>query len=162
MRRAFSSIVLALTLAAPVAVAAQTAPAELPDSLASLTNGYFNAIQRNDATTLADAISNTFHQISPDGKRISFEAFMREVGSLYFIAQAPMGTTVKIRATTITPTGATESVDTLSWYYGGSPEDPMSGPTEVRTFSTHRLTWIKSSTGKWLLDEDHVTSNQTG
>ena len=160
MRRAFSSIVLALALAAPVAVAAQTAPAELPDSLASLTNGYFNAIQRADVTTFANTISNTFHQISPDGKSYSFEAFMREVSSIYFTAQSPMGTTVKIRATTITPTGATESVDSLRWYYGGSPEDLMSGPVEERALSTHQLTWIKSSTGKWLLDEDHVTSNR--
>jgi len=151
-------MILALVLASPVAAFAQTAPAADTDLLASLTNGYFNAIQSDNVTTLANTISPAFHTIGPDRKRHSFEEFMREVSEIYFISTGPLGTTVKINATAITPTGATETVDTLRWYMGGINPDPMSGPMLERIQSVHELNWIKSSDGRWLLEEDHITS----
>ena len=159
MRRAFSSVILALVLAAPVAVSAQTNPAAQPDSLAALTHSYFDAIQRDDVGALSGLTSDTFHEIGPDGKRSLFEEFIRSVSAIYFIAQYPMGTTAKIGATTITPTSATESVDSVRWYMGATSEDISMGTVPERRRSMHQLVWVKSSTGKWLLDEDHVISS---
>ena len=69
-----------------------------------------------------------------------------------------MGNDVKIKANTVTATGATESVDTLHWYGGATNPDNMGPPLIARDFSTHQLTWTKSPAGTWLLDEDHITS----
>ncbi len=69
-----------------------------------------------------------------------------------------MGIDVKIKASNESATGASATVDTMHWWYGGLTNDPMSAPHTERDFATHQLTWIKTADGRWLLDEDHITA----
>ena len=156
--RALGSILLALAFAAPLAGAAQTVPSGTGTSLAALTNAYFAALGTADARVLADTTSPTFHVVLPNGKRLSYDEYFRQISAASFLAQPPMGNDVKIKANTVTATGATETVDALHWYGGGTNPDNMGPPLMARDFSTHQLTWTKTPAGTWLLDEDHITS----
>jgi hypothetical protein len=55
----------------------------------------------------------------------------------------------------LTPTGATQTVDTLQWYFGGFGYNVRN---VTRDSASHQLTWRKTASGKWLLDEDHIVS----
>jgi hypothetical protein len=160
MKHALASVILAVALAAPLAVAAQTTPAAAPAQLDALTSTYFNAILRNDAAALSGIVSPTFHAIGADGKRQDFDAFMYAVSTQWFRMQPPNGIDVKIKGSTLSAAGATENVATLLWFSGVSNPNPLDGPTIERDYGTHQLTWIKSASGKWLLDEDHTTALQ--
>jgi hypothetical protein len=156
--RALGSILLALAFAAPLAAPAQTAQSGTGTSLDAQTKAYFAAITHADAKVLADMTSPRFHVITSDGKRLSYDEYFRRISAANFLAQPPMGIDVKIKGNTVTPTGATESVDTLQWYGNATNPDNMGPPLMARDFSTHQLTWTKSPAGTWLLDEDHITS----
>lgn len=156
--RAFRPLLLALAFAAPMAAGAQTAPSGSGNSLAAQTNAYFAAIRNADAKVLSETTAPGFHVILPDGKRLSFDQYYSRIGAANFTAQPPMGMNVKIKSDTVTPTGATESVDTLHWYGGATNPDNMGPPLIARDFASHQLTWSKSPSGAWLLDEDHITS----
>jgi hypothetical protein len=156
--RAFRLLLLAFAFAAPLAAAAQTAPSTSGNSLAAQTNAYFTAVRTADAKVLSDTTSPNFHVILPDGKRLSYDEYYRRLGAANFLAQPPMGMDVKIKSNAVTATGATESVDTLHWYGGATNPDNMGPPLIARDFASHQLTWTKSPSGAWLLDEDHITS----
>jgi hypothetical protein len=158
MKRSLVSLLIALALAAPLAATAQTTPAAPGPTLSALTDSYFNAIAHSDEPVLSTMTSNTFHVIQPDGKRLNYDQFIRGVATLWFTAQNPSGNSQKITSSTITNTGATETVDTSRWYHGAINPDPMGGPGVEHDYATHQLTWIKSPKGNWLLDEDHITS----
>ena len=157
VHRALGHCLLALALAVPLTAAAQTAPRD-PTSVAALTNDYFEALLRGDAAAVAHTTTGTFHVIQADGKRLSYPDFIGLVMELYFQAQQPMGIDVKIKASNETGNSTIETVDTLRWFFGGMNNDPIRTPTTQRDFATHQLTWIKSADGRWLLDEDHITS----
>jgi hypothetical protein len=154
--RALALLLLALAFAAPLAAGAQTAPPGPPNSLDAQTNAYFHAVAKADAETLINTTSKTYHVITPDGKRLGYDDYFSRISTVAFTAQPPMGMNVKIRSTTLTPTGATQSVDTLQWYYGGLSNNPRSGTLLARDSAYHQLTWTKTASGKWLLEEDHI------
>lgn len=158
VHRAFGSGLLALALAFPLTGAAQTAPLD-PSSVAALTNAYFDALTRGDAAAVAHTTTSSFHVILADGKRLSYPDFIGVVMEIFFQAQQPMGIDVKIKASNETGTSTNETVDTLHWFFGGMNNDPMRTPTTQRYYATHQLTWLKSADGRWLLDEDHITSS---
>lgn len=155
--RALGPILLALVFAAPLAAAAQS----VPPALDAQTHAYFDAVDNNNFQAMGNITSDTFHVITADGKRLSSEAFSEQVAAANFRALPPMGTNVKIKASNVTPTRATETVDTIHWYNGAPSIDPMSAPQTAHVFATHQLTWIRSANGKWLLDEDHITWSQS-
>jgi hypothetical protein len=154
--RAFGLLLLALAFAAPRAAGAQTVPAGAADALAAQTNAYFHAVAKADAATLIDTTSKTYHVITPDGKRLNWDDYFARISSVAFMAQPPMGMNVKIKSTTLTATGATQSVDTLQWYYGGLSNNPRMSTVLARDTAYHELTWTKTASGKWLLEEDHI------
>jgi hypothetical protein len=152
IQRAFALSALALMLGAPVAAGAENVPA--PNSLDAATNGYFDAVAKSDWRALSAGTTNTFHLVTPDGKRIDTEAFLRERIAHYLIS-SPAVVTVKIGASTIAGGSATESVDTSSFDW--SMIGVWNGSVVEKDYQTHQLSWVKSSDGTWLLDEDHIT-----
>jgi hypothetical protein len=160
MNRRLGSLIVALALAAPVAAAAQAAPAGPPDSLSAQTSHYFDAIAHGDGDTLSSITTNTFHVIQPGGKRLDYDGFIAGVSKIYFTALSPSGNSERIKSTVLTATGARETVDSTRWYYGANNPDPMGAPGVERDYATHELTWVKSANGTWLLDEDHITAAQ--
>jgi hypothetical protein len=157
MKHALACAILAVALAAPLAVAAQTAPGAATD-LDAATNTYFNAILHNDVIALSGLTTPTFHTIGPDGSRGDFGVFMSAVSLQYFRMLPPFGIDVRIKNSDLGAAGATENVSTLLWYSGVSNPNPLDGPTLERDYGTHQLTWIRSTNGKWLIDEDHTTA----
>jgi len=160
--RLLGAIVLGLAFAAPQAVAAQTAtPATSSDALAAQTKSYFTAILHANATVLSAEASPVFHVIQTDGTRLDFAAFIRDITNDFITAEPPMGVDENVTASNVTDDHATETVKTLTWWYGALG-DPMSGPVPARDYATHQLTWSKSATGTWLLDEDRITAVRAG
>jgi hypothetical protein len=160
MNGLLGSLIVALALAAPVAAAAQAAPAGPPVSLSAQTSNYFDAIAHGDGGTLSSITTNTFHVIQPNGKVLDYGKFIEGVSKIYFTASSPSGNSQRIKSTVLTATGARETVDSMRWYYGSINVDPMAGPGVERDYATHELTWVKSANGTWLLDEDHITAAQ--
>jgi len=158
VHRALGSFALALAFAAPPAVVAQTAPVSPAASLAAQTNRYFTAVAQADVVVLSATTSPTFHVITAEGKRLSYEDFLRQITTAALTAIPPKGNSQRITASTITPTGATETVSAEYWFWGAQNQDPMSAPKTEQDFSTHQLTWTRSADGTWQLDEDHITS----
>ncbi|HEY5348150.1 MAG TPA: hypothetical protein VIJ64_00380 [Candidatus Lustribacter sp.] len=161
VRAAFGPILaLALAFAVPLGAGAQAVPGSPQSVLNSLTNTYFTAVNAADGQALASATSSRFHVILPDGKTLSFGDFVGRLSEKYLNASTPV-LTVKIGAVAIAATTATTTVETSSWDYrfGGAPHgwDRRDRVLE-RDYATHRLSWIKSADGAWLLDEDHLTS----
>ncbi len=161
MNRLLGSLIVSLALTAPVAAAAQTAPAGPPDSLSAQTTAYFDAISHGDGAKLSSITTNTFHVIQPNGKQLNYAGFIAGVSKIYFTASSPSGNSQRIKSTVLTDTGARETVDAERWFYGANNPDPMGAPGVERDYSTHELTWVKAANGTWLLDEDHVTAAQS-
>jgi hypothetical protein len=159
LARRFALVLLAIAFAAPVAAGAQSRAASSPNSLDAQTKAYFAAVARADPTGFSNTTSSNFHVIYPDGTRLSFDEYFRRISSIAFIQLPPMGMNVWIRGSATTPSGATESVDTLQWYYGGSTPDPERGTNLARISNSHQLMWTKTASGAWLLDEDRITSD---
>jgi hypothetical protein len=149
---------MALALAAPSLAGAQTSSDGAPNSLLSATNRYFDAISHADVPALTSLTSKNFHLIQQDGTRLTLVPFLQQVSSFGLTAMEPMGNSQKITSTSVTPQGATESVDTQLWFSGVSNMNPRRGPGRELDFAKHQLTWTQSAGGAWLLEEDHVTS----
>lgn len=158
VHRLLGPVFLALAFAGPLAAGAQTAAPGVPNSLAAQTKGYFTAVLHADGPTLSGDVSSTFHFVRQDGTQLDYPDFMRDITRDYFTASNPMGVNVDIKSSNEAASHATETVDTLSWWYGAQSNDPMAGPVIARFYATHQLTWTKSSAGTWLLDEDHITA----
>jgi hypothetical protein len=148
-------VALALTLGAPLAAAAQTAPVPAAD-LNALAGAYFNDIGYGRLEALAARTSPDFHVVLPDGARLSGDAFLRRTAAHYAISSPP---TISLQfgarsgsGTTVTQTVKTSSVD-----YAFLGTD---GQSVEHDFATHQLTWKQSADGKWLLDEDRITAEQ--
>jgi hypothetical protein len=159
VHRLLGPVFLALVCAGPLSAAAQTAAPGVPNSLAAQTKGYFTAVLHADGTTLSGDTSSAFQLIRHDGTRLDFSTFIREVTTDFFTASNPMGVDVNITSSNETGTHATETVKTLTWWYGANSTDPDAAPTMARLYETHELSWTKTAAGAWLLDEDRVTSN---
>ena len=158
VHRLLGPVFLALAFAAPHSVAAQTPAPAAPNSLAAQTNGYFTAVLHADASTLSGDVSSAFHVIQHDGTRLTYADFMRNVTKDALAMGSPMGVNVKITSSNEAGSQATETVETLTWWYGADSGDPMEGPVTSQSYATHQLTWTKSPAGTWLLDEDHITA----
>jgi hypothetical protein len=158
VHRLLGPVFLALVCAGPLSAAAQTAPGA-PNSLAAQTKGYFTAVLHADGTALSGETSTAFHLIRQDGTRLDFSTFIREVTTDFFTASNPMGVDVNITTSNENGSHATETVKTLTWWYGAQSPDPEAAPSMARLYATHELSWTKTAAGTWLLDEDHVTSN---
>lgn len=158
VHRLLGPIFLALAVAIPQVAAAQSAA---PATLATQTKDYFTAVLHANGPALSRTTTSTFHLIERDGTRLDYQAFMRSITNDAFNEQEPMGVDVNIKSSNVTDSQATETVDTLLWFYGALSVDPMSAPVESRDYATHTLTWTKAADGTWLLDEDHVTSTHT-
>src|ERR1700761_6877341 len=133
MNRLLGSLIISLALTAPVAAAAQTAPA-VPDSLSAQTSRYFDAIAHGDGGTLSSITTNTFHVIQPNGKVLDYGKFIEGVSKIYFTASSPSGNSQRIKSTLLTDSGARETVDSTRWYYGAINVDPMAGPGIERDY----------------------------
>lgn len=151
----FLPLALALALAAPAAVAAQTAPQ--PDAdLGALAGAYFNDVGHGRLDAVANRTSTAFHVILPDGSRLSSEAFLRAAADHYAISSPPL---ISLKFGAITSSGATTTqiVKTSSVDYAFLG---LGGQSVEHDFATHRLTWSRSTDGKWQLDEDRITTDQ--
>jgi hypothetical protein len=158
LRRVCSPLLMALALAAPSLAGAQTSSPGAPNSLETATNRYFAAVSHGDVPALAPLTSENFHLIQPDGTRLTLVPFLQQVASFALRTLEPIGNSQKITSSSVTPQGATESVDTQVWFSGVSNMNPRRGPGSELDFAKHQLTWTHSPSGAWLLEEDHVTS----
>lgn len=157
LQRLFGPVALALALAGPHPAGAQTTAPATDNSLAAQTKSYFTAILHADTATLSNDTSRTFHLIQSDGTRLGYNQFISEITKDYMMAQPPMGVNVDVKSSNVADGHATETVQTLTWFYGALSTDPMSGPVTARDSATHQLTWSKTASGKWVVDEDHIT-----
>jgi hypothetical protein len=160
VHRLLGPVFLALVCAGPLSAGAQTS-APIPNSLAAQTKGYFTAVLHADGPALSGDTSSAFHLIRQDGTRLDYSDFLRDITTDFFTASNPMGVNVDIKSTNETDAHATETVETLTWWYGAQSNDPMSGPVIARFYATHQLTWTKSAAGTWQLDEDHITTERS-
>lgn len=146
--------------AAALALGLCTVPAQAAGdaSLDAATHAYFDAVFKADGGALASTTSRAFHVISFDGKRLSSDDYFKQIFLANTLELPPVGDTVAIKAESINGDKATQTVLTQHWYGGAQPSDPMMGPVMERDFETHQLTWVKSPSGAWLLDEDHITA----
>ncbi|MGA2393346.1 MAG: hypothetical protein ABSH03_08360 [Candidatus Lustribacter sp.] len=158
VHRLLGPVFLALAIGGPLSAGAQTAAPVAPNSLAAQTKAYFTAVLHADGVTLSGDVSSTFHLVRQDGSRLDYSEFLRDITKDYLTASNPMGVNVDIKSSEETGSHATETVDTLTWWYGALSIDPMSAPVTSRYYATHELSWTKSAAGTWLLDEDHITS----
>ncbi len=149
---------MALAFTAPSLAGAQMSSGAAPSSLDRATNRYFDAVSHGDVPALTGMISKDFHVIQPDGTRLTLEPFAQQISSFALRAMEPMGNSQKVTSTSVTPRGATESVDAQHWFSGVSSNDPRQGPGRELDFEKHQLTWTQSVSGAWLLEEDRVMS----
>jgi hypothetical protein len=146
-------IALALSGAFPLPALAGPAPAAAGPALAAATRAYFDAVNTGDTTAFNRSISATFRVTLPDGTQLGSGDYIGGVLARQLDRSTPVQS-VRIGPASIDGATATEIVDVSSW------NNVMNGTrlNLERNASTHRLSFVQSAGGTWLLNEDHITS----
>jgi hypothetical protein len=146
-------IALALTGAFPLTALAEPAPPAAQPALAAATNAYFNAVNTGNTAAFNRSISAAFRVTLSDGTQVGSGDYIGSVLARQLDRSTPVQS-VRIGRTSIDGATATEIVDVSSW------DNVMNG-TRVnleRDTATHRLSFVQTADGTWLLNEDHITS----